>query len=160
MDDSILLTIMVHPVLSRVSPACLPGSRGERRVPTPWPRTPFRPERGVPGGPASTAQFSTVPSGFLTSTSPVITTLVLLLFLFSPRRGQGELQTDVAFMAGVLYELLLIGQSPHDEFYAPWFRPSTRVLHGEPVKKVVFIQALPAFGEMCLLGVAIGESPT
>src|SRR5260370_16181786 len=148
MDDSILLTIMVHPVLSRVPPACLPGSRGKRRVPTPWPRTPFGPERGVPGGPASTAQFSTVPSGFLTSTSLVITTLVLLLllFLFSPRRGQGELQTDVAFMAGILYELLLIGQSPHYEFYAPRFRPSTLVLHGAPVKKVVFIEALPALG--------------
>src|SRR5260370_38465860 len=58
-------------------------------------------------------------------------------------------------MAGVLYELLLIGQSPHDELYAPWLRPGTWVLNGEPVKKMVFIEALPALGEMHLLGGAI-----
>src|SRR5260370_28528572 len=62
-------------------------------------------------------------------------------------------------MAGVLYELLLIGQSPHDELYAPWLRPGTWVLNGEPVKKMVFIEALPALGEMRFLGVAKGESP-
>ena len=58
-------------------------------------------------------------------------------------------------MARVLYELLLIHQSPHDEFYTPWSRPSTRVLNCEPVKKTVFIQAFPALGQMRLLGVAI-----
>src|SRR5437899_11982807 len=126
-------------------PRVCPGA-GASGVPTPWLRTTFRPERSVLGGPASTTQFSTVPSSFLTSTSPVITTLVLLLFLLSPRRGQGELQTDVAFMAGILYQLLLIGQSPHDEFYAPRFRPSTRVLNCSPVTEVVLIQALPALG--------------
>src|SRR5438445_7723939 len=71
-------------------PRVCPGA-GASGVPTPWLRTTFRPERSVLGGPASTTQFSTVPSSFLTSTSPVITTLVLLLFLLSPRRGQGEL---------------------------------------------------------------------
>src|SRR5437879_6484375 len=63
-------------------------------------------------------------------------------------------------MACILYELLLIGQSPHYKFYAPGPRPSTWVLNCEPVKKMIFIQALPALGEMRLFGVAIGERPT
>src|SRR5258708_27568593 len=63
-------------------------------------------------------------------------------------------------MAGIFYELLLIRQSPHYDFDAPRPRPSTGVLDGEAVKKMVFIQALPALGEMRLLGVAIVvESP-
>src|SRR5258708_26471243 len=63
-------------------------------------------------------------------------------------------------MARIIYQLLLVRQPPHYDFYAPWPRPGTGVLNGEPVKKVVFIQALPALGEMHLLGVAIAESPT
>src|SRR5207253_9787702 len=87
--------------------------------------------------------------------SLVVPILVLLFFLFSPRSGQRELQTHVAFMACVHYELLLIHQSPHYEFYTPWSRPSTRVLNCEPVKKTVFIQAFPVLGQMQLLTVAL-----
>ena len=68
----------------------------------------------------------------------------LLLPFLGPCAGQRELQTDVAFVAGIFYELFLIRQSPHYDFDAPKPRPSTGVLDGEAVKKMVFIQALPA----------------
>ena len=63
-------------------------------------------------------------------------------------------------MARILYELFLIGQPPHDEFHAPRSGPSTWVLDCEPIKKVVFIEPLPPFGQMRLFGGAIGIERT
>jgi hypothetical protein len=40
--------------------------------------------------------------------------------------------------------------TPHDDFDAPRPRPSAGVVDGEAVKKMVFIQALPALDEMRL----------
>src|SRR6202043_1075908 len=70
--------------------------------------------------------------------------------VFGPRCGQSELQTDVAFMACVLHQLLLIRQPPEHDFYAIRLRPRSGIVPGKSEKQMRVIQPLVARGEMLL----------
>src|ERR1700688_2240124 len=72
------------------------------------------------------------------------------LSVFGTRCGQSELQTDVAFMACGLHQLLLIGQPPEHDFYTIRLRPRSGIVPGKSEKQVRVIQPLVARGEMLL----------
>jgi hypothetical protein len=78
---------------------------------------------------------------------PLLLLLLLFFLLFGSGSGQRELEIDVAFVARIFDELLLIRQPPHHEFHAIRFRPGSGIIQRESVKQVRIIQALPALGK-------------
>src|ERR1700688_2675164 len=70
--------------------------------------------------------------------------------IFGTCCAQSELQTDDAFMACVLHQLLLIRQPPEHDFYAIRLGPRSGIVPGKSEKQVRVIQPLVARREMLL----------